>query len=147
MIDFKVKRGEAIWFSIDEEIIVARIIADIAQEKDYKIHTFNICKDHIHLIIETSYSKLANNIRLLKGKSAQRYKEHLGFPSDEFFHLWAQKFNKWLIKSEQQYANTMEYIRNNRLKHGLPENVELQRLIEVIVLGGESINNSEIDEK
>jgi type I restriction-modification system DNA methylase subunit/REP element-mobilizing transposase RayT len=36
-------------------------------------------------------------------------------------HLWTQKFGKKEITSDEQMENTINYIRNNRKKHGLPE--------------------------
>ncbi len=36
-------------------------------------------------------------------------------------HLWTQKFGKKEITSDEQLENTIAYIRNNRVKHGLPE--------------------------
>lgn len=37
-------------------------------------------------------------------------------------HLWTQKFGRNPIRSDEQLWNTIAYIRNNRTKHGLPEN-------------------------
>ncbi|MBI9038694.1 MAG: N-6 DNA methylase [Bacteroidales bacterium] len=44
-------------------------------------------------------------------------------------HLWTQKFGKKEITSNEQLENTIEYINNNRKKHQLPENKELQTII------------------
>jgi len=35
-------------------------------------------------------------------------------------HLWTQKFGCKEITSDEQMVNTIDYIRNNRIKHGLP---------------------------
>ncbi|MFA9392080.1 MAG: Eco57I restriction-modification methylase domain-containing protein [Prolixibacteraceae bacterium] len=45
-------------------------------------------------------------------------------------HLWAKKFDKKEITSNEQFDNTIAYIRNNRNKHQLPENKKLKALIE-----------------
>jgi hypothetical protein len=58
----------------------------------------------------------------LKGKSAQKFKEHLGLAKDETFNLWAQKFDRRLIESEEQLTNTIEYIAKNREKHHAVQN-------------------------
>lgn len=45
--------------------------------------------------------------------------------------LWTQKFGKTEITSEEHLLNTIEYIRNNRAKHGLPDiNKGLQPLVD-----------------
>ena len=43
--------------------------------------------------------------------------------------LWAQKFNRNLITSYQQLDNTLRYIENNRIKHNLPNNSELYKIV------------------
>jgi len=47
-------------------------------------------------------------------------------------HLWTQKFGQNEITSNEQFDNTISYIKNNRQKHQLPENKELQTLIDRI---------------
>ncbi len=129
MIDFKVKYNEPVWFDEQTEILITKIISEIVYEKKYMIYAYNICRDHIHMLIGCNIEEISNIIRLLKGKSAQRYKEIIGIPAHEKIHLWAQKFNKWLIKSEVQLYKTAEYIINNRKKHGLQDNKGLQPLV------------------
>ncbi len=48
-------------------------------------------------------------------------------------HLWAQKFNSKLIESEDELANVLDYVRNNRLKHELVENQRLQGIIDKMI--------------
>lgn len=43
--------------------------------------------------------------------------------------LWTQKFGNSRVDSEEYLLNAMDYIRNNRVKHELPENFELQNII------------------
>lgn len=81
------------------------------------------------MVVESSGKNLPNLIRLLKGKSAQIYKEYLGIEPEKEFHLWAQKYNKWRIESEEQLHNTITYVIGNRKKHNLPENKRLQPLV------------------
>lgn len=47
-------------------------------------------------------------------------------------HLWTQKFSKTEIRSNDQLDNTIAYILNNREKHKLPENKQLQKIINEI---------------
>lgn len=48
-------------------------------------------------------------------------------------HLWTQKFGKKEILSNEQLDNTIDYIVNNRAKHQLPENTELQPLVQRMI--------------
>jgi REP element-mobilizing transposase RayT len=42
--------------------------------------------------------------------------------------LWTQKFGKSEIKDENYLNNTIEYIRNNRIKHELPKSKEIEKI-------------------
>ncbi len=129
MIEYKIKKENGVWFDKTAEIKVTEIIKDIITFSNYKVYAYNVCKDHIHLLIEAGDNKINNIVRHIKGKSSQAYKEYLSVSGKEPFRLWAQKFNKWFIESEEQLRNTSEYIMNNRLKHGLEENEELRTVI------------------
>jgi hypothetical protein len=48
-------------------------------------------------------------------------------------HLWTQKFGKKEITNKKQLCNTIKYIRNNRQKHGLPENKGLSEVIKKMI--------------
>lgn len=137
----KIILGKPLLLDEESEVAVTKIIAGIVTESNsggkwnhfFRIHTYNICRDHVHLIIECPDKNLSNIIRLLKGKSAQLYKEYLGIDPDKEFHLWAQKYNKWRIESDEQLYNTIAYINGNRQKHNLPENKGLQPLVLSII--------------
>ena len=82
---------------------------------------YNICNDHVHMLLVCEEDKLDNTVRKLKGKCAQKFKEFRSIPKDETFHLWAQKYNKTPITSDEQLYATIKYINNNRQKHELPD--------------------------
>jgi len=59
--------------------------------------------------------------------------------------LWAQKFNRKLIDSENQLMNTLSYIENNRIKHDLPPfPADITALIESILTTYENAFEPEI---
>ncbi|MCZ2223541.1 MAG: Eco57I restriction-modification methylase domain-containing protein [Chitinophagales bacterium] len=52
--------------------------------------------------------------------------------------LWAQKFNRKLIDSNEQLNNTIMYIRNNRIKHNLsPLSKQIQNRIQQVITNTE----------
>lgn len=132
MITYRAPRDNKVYFTVKEEIEIAKIICQVIVEKNYLVHAFAICMDHVHLLLECTGNELANIVRTIKGKSAQSYKEILELPIGQPFHLWAQKFNRWLIETDDQYRNTIHYITYNRNKHNLSENQELQRIVKSI---------------
>jgi REP element-mobilizing transposase RayT len=129
MIDYHIKKEAGIRLDEKAERKVTEIIAGIVLDKKYTVYAYNICRDHVHMVIECEENKVSDMVRQIKGKSSQLYKEYLGKVSHNPFHLWAQKFNKWVVQSDEQLRNTIEYIMNNREKHGLPENKGLQPLV------------------
>lgn len=140
MIQYGIVPGDPVLLDEQTEIIVTGIIMGIISEhrvatpcSNWVVHAYNICKDHVHMLIECNREDLPNIIRKLKGKSAQLYKNYLGIDPGIRFHLWGQKYNKWIISTENQYHNTVAYINNNRLKHGLAENRELECIIRGII--------------
>lgn len=57
------------------EIEVTSYIAEIVIEDKYQIIAYNICGDHVHMIMYCEDKKRDNIIRKLKGKSAQKFKQ------------------------------------------------------------------------
>jgi len=133
MIDHHVKAGSAIRLDDKTEIKITEIIGGIIREENYIVHAYNICRDHIHMLIKCDENTVSRTVGRIKGKSAKLYKEHLGKTTDESIHLWAQKFNKWMVQSDEQLRMTVEYIFHNRKKHGLPENKGLNPLVQKFV--------------
>ena len=48
---------------------------------------------------------------------------------DKSTPFWSQKYHCKPITSELYLKNTINYIENNKIKHGLPENKELEKII------------------
>ncbi|HOY31129.1 MAG TPA: N-6 DNA methylase [Bacteroidales bacterium] len=130
MIDYKVRQRRAngemhidrsICFDDEDSIKIAEIFCDIITEDLLNCLAFNVCYDHVHIVLVCEEEELTNIVRKLKGKSAQKFKEYKSIAKDETFHLWQQKFHKTEITDQQQLYNTIKYIRTNREKHHLPD--------------------------
>jgi type I restriction-modification system DNA methylase subunit/REP element-mobilizing transposase RayT len=63
-------------------------------------------------------------------KTTERTGEHAPLRGKTQHHLWTRKFDQKEITSNEQFDNTIAYIQNNRNKHQLPENKQLQSLFE-----------------
>jgi type I restriction-modification system DNA methylase subunit/REP element-mobilizing transposase RayT len=174
MFDNYVKLGEPVWLTTKEEIIVSETIAEISAKDKLNIPAYNICGDHMHLILVCEETELPSIVQKIKSMSARacniamgrtvprehapaapargetmehRTREHapVSIPAgtapatrehapssspappaasprgETQAHLWTQKFGQNEITSEKQLHKTIRYIRNNRIKHGLPE--------------------------
>lgn len=131
MIEYKVKKGEPTILSKEEEVEITSYITQISKEINLKVLAYNICKDHVHILLNCEETKLANIIRILKGKSTQLFKKKHDITQD--FHLWARKYNCSYIETEEKFYSCIEYIKNNRKKHSLTENELLNTIITKMV--------------
>ncbi len=122
---------------VEQEVEITTYISNIVKEDNLKIIAYNICADHIHLILFSEVTKRDNIIRKLKGKSTQMYKNKRNIIKP--FSLWAQKYNFTIILSDDQLSNTYEYIMHNRIKHNLPINEELQKIINTMITPFENL--------
>jgi len=161
MFDNYVKTGEPIWLTPEEERIVTQTIAEIVAKDGLNVLAYNICGDHMHLLLVCEEEELPKIVQKIKSMSARaaniamgRTREHApssaqepapasdysigesdmewvnddgdsggyGYRGATQAHLWTQKFGRKLITSDEQLRNTIAYIRNNRAKHGLPDN-------------------------
>lgn len=126
MIKYNVRERQAngkmhiyrsVYLNEKDGLKVSEIIAEIVLEKEINCLAYNIGVDHVHMLLVCDEEELSEILRKLKGKSAQKFKEYLGISKEETYNLWAQKSDKKLILSEEQFQNTLNYIINNRDKH------------------------------
>lgn len=153
---FYISPGLPIELGLEEEIELTKIIRDIVFEYELKVLAYNICKDHVHIIIVCPSSKLSWIVARLKGKSSMLFnrfvlqsknvKNSLNYyPSKKHYRrFWSQKYYQanldvWRIATKQirpgyyyrntHLSNAINYIMHNRIKHQLPQSEELESII------------------
>lgn len=140
MVEFGVKLWEPVIMDENDEIEITKTIAEITKEDNLKVLAYNICKDHVHMILQCTESERDNIVQKLKSVSARKYNiEHnITVPTSkgswplvhtvvwklpkkwiEQNHLRWQKYNRNEIKDEKYLYNAIEYIHTNREHHGL----------------------------
>lgn len=130
------------WLSLNEEIKLAEIIGGIVREKGFVVWAFNVCGDHVHMILVCGMEELSKIVQCLKAMSARAFNVWKGTTlskgacslvstcrGETQNHLWAQKFNHNPITTEEQLFKTFQYILLNRHKHNLPECAKLNHII------------------
>ena len=179
MIDYKVRlkrdggmrpKAEPIWLDTEDELFVTEHIAEVIKEDDLNVTAYNICGDHVHLLLICEKEEMPKIVGKIKAVSARKYNIEKGitaataatrghvlsedetesesdttrghvplsksenetFPKKIYNSLWVQKFGKKKITDKEQYRNTLNYIVNNRIKHELPENKDLQNMAKEI---------------
>ncbi len=81
MYDNHVKTGEAIWLTEQDEIIITKTIAEIVKESKFDnngiypidIVEYNICGDHMHLLLVCEEEELTKIVGKIKAVSGRRY--------------------------------------------------------------------------
>lgn len=139
----------------EEENLIAKTVSEIVKEDNLNISAFNICYDHMHILLVCKHDEIAKIMKKIKGRTARecnKARTHSvngisGINSAGNTHsvhgmkvlkdgstpFWAQKYYCKPITTLQQYDNTVNYIKNNRVKHELAENEFLKKTIESFV--------------
>ena len=172
MFDYHIEIGDAEWIDKHDEIVITQTVRDIALADKLHILEYNLCGDHMHLLLACTDEELpgivgkiksltAKNRNLAKGYTISglaipRGHAPLSFETEAPFTfeteaplssdsdaplsnsgtsrgttqhpLWTQKFGKTIVDTTEYYRNAIEYIRDNRSKHELPANHEIEKL-------------------
>jgi REP element-mobilizing transposase RayT len=157
MKKYNVRKGPALRLGLEEEIALTRIFGKIIRESGFRCIAYNICVDHVHLILVCSPEKLTAQVQKIKSVSSKEF-HRLNIPMghDQLKHkghLWSQKFYRatldvWelntvtnrpgFIYSDSYLQNAINYIRTNRYKHELIINEELELAIQEFVIDEET---------
>ena len=157
MIKFKVRERRElgtnpypniVYFTPEEELLVTQTVAKIVKEDHIKLLAFNICADHIHLLLVSDIKEIPRIMQKIKGRTSFVLNKsnskgfNKGFKPLAFKPLaekkekkkpiWQQKYSSPKeITSQNQLENTIRYIQTNRNKHQLPPHKEnLQNIID-----------------
>lgn len=153
MRKYRVVKGFARNLTLKEEILLTEIIGQIVRENSYQCIAYNICKDHVHLILVCQSRNLTRIIQKLKSISSKIFNRHqeVNKAMTELHRnrLWSQKFfraalDEWAlanlssktgeIYSSSYLQNSMAYVKNNRQKHNLPFSPRLNEIIDEFII-------------
>lgn len=80
MIDYKARQRrfggvvpypEVFPLSDIEEVIIAEVVRDLIKELSFEIRAFNVCRDHMHLIVVCEPEEVSKIMHRIKGKTAR----------------------------------------------------------------------------
>jgi type I restriction-modification system DNA methylase subunit len=157
MFDNHVKTGEAIWLTEEDEIIITETVAKIVNDDKLNVIEYNICGDHMHLLMVCEREELPKIVGKIKAITAKIRNIERGYTTrgedrttvtrghvplsapkaaigkekkekKEYNPVWTQKFGKSVIKNEEYLNNAIVYIRNNRVKHELPKSERIEEI-------------------
>ena len=146
MRKYKVRKNRANFLSLGDELIITKCISEVVKRFNLKCSAYNICTDHVHILLTCQPSELSRQVKMIKSISSKQFNRH---ENDGRNRLWSQKFfyrctdevqlgrlSKTVGQVfERTYAqNAILYIQNNRNKHGLERSEELEKIISEFVI-------------
>lgn len=135
------------YMNLEEEVLIAGEVFYLAKTLGFEVIALNLCRDHMHLLVYCKQDEVPKIMHRIKGRTARAcnaYRAVNGINpidatrgryeprtlKDKSIPFWTQKYHCKVIRNSDQLLNTINYIRNNRKKHGLPINPALQNLID-----------------
>lgn len=122
MIDYKVRERRDLGtnplpnytkLTPQEEVIITKEIITVAEEKQLNIMSYNICGDHIHLLLVCEEEELVTIVKHIKGRTARVHNSNKGInplvqkENEKSVSLWTQKYGSKIIKDDKQLYNTI----------------------------------------
>lgn len=143
----------------EEEELIASIVADIVKEDKLIIAAFNLCWDHMHILLICEEEEVPKIMQKIKAKTARavnilRWKtivtprepaplagavapatieKRITQRGKKQNSLWTQKFGCKKVYTEKYFWNALNYIEKNKAKHKLPNNPKLATIIQSFV--------------
>ncbi len=126
-----------IYFTPEDDLLITETIAGIVEEDNLNLLAYNICADHIHLLLVCDIDDIPGIMQKIKGRTS--YHKGLMHPKglkslgkdEKKKPLWSQKYSAPKeVTTQEQLDNTLRYIQSNRRKHELPpHSKKLQSII------------------
>ena len=109
-----IKGLDPVILNCDDQIFVAQLIAECISKYELPTVTFNVLPDHVHALFAVKSEKELE----LKVGNSKGYSSHV-FRKEKILEprLWARKFNRNWIKSDEHLGNVIAYINENHIKH------------------------------
>ena len=111
MRDRGIRPGPALLLPLDHEILLTQCIADVILASGFKCISYNVCRDHVHMIIVCQHVQLVKVMQKIKSVSSKNFRRALRSRSPPMGHdplgcsslrdahhalshdhLWSQKF-------------------------------------------------------
>ena len=66
------------WLSVEEELIVTKLVSEIVIEDQLNVMAYNICEDHMHLLLVCEEEEVQRIMQKIKSKTARAVNIHRG---------------------------------------------------------------------
>jgi REP element-mobilizing transposase RayT len=120
-VNFHTSRNRPVFLAEDADQTIREIIGDVIARHHIACLAFEVMPTHVHAIVVVfPDADLGRTLNLLKDASARAF--FLACPefrADLGEHLWTEGYSLREIVSHDQFARTVDYVRDNRRKGGL----------------------------
>ena len=73
--------------SLPQEIMLAKIFSEIVKKYDLEVLAWNVCKDHVHLLLVCTEEDLYHQVRMMKSISSKKLNDWMGVPMEQNIHI------------------------------------------------------------
>ncbi len=109
-----IKKLSPVILNMEDQLLIAKLIAESCSLYKLSTITFNILPDHVHGLFRVeSEEELILKIGRIKGYTAHTFRKEKKLKS----RLWARKFNRDWIVDDDHLNSVINYIDLNHLKH------------------------------
>ena len=77
MRDRGIRPGPALLLPLDHEILLTQCIADVILESGFRCISYNICRDHVHMIIVCQHVQLVKVMQKIKSVLSKKFRRQL----------------------------------------------------------------------
>jgi putative transposase len=91
------------------------LLALVIRRHLWDCHAFCLMGTHYHLVVETTIERLSAGMQYLNGEYAQRFNRR----HDRDGHVFGDRFAAWVIRDENHYERTLQYVLANPVRAGL----------------------------
>ena len=107
--------GRLVFIDDDDRRGFLELLALVVWRHRWECHAFCLMGTHYHLVVETTTERLSPGMQYLNGVYAERFNarhQRLG-------HVFGGRFASWVIRDDEHFERTIEYVLANPVRAGL----------------------------
>jgi REP element-mobilizing transposase RayT len=98
-----------------DRLLFLRLLGLVVWRYRWDCHAFCLMGTHYHLVLETTTERLSAGMQYLNGVYAQRFNRR----HDRDGHVFGARFASWVVRDDDHYERTIEYVLTNPVRAGL----------------------------
>jgi REP element-mobilizing transposase RayT len=98
-----------------DRLLFLRLLGLVIRRYRWDCHAFCLMGTHYHLVLETTTERLSAGMQYLNGVYAQRFNRR----HDRDGHVFGARFASWVVRDDDHYERTIEYVLTNPVRAGL----------------------------